>query len=346
MRCAFGLIFALSLCAQEAGSGIEVRSNLTVESAASGARDTGGFRLMLYPAWKLSSHWTLAGTLQFRSRPFFLEDMATQGYGVRNDVLQLHLTYATYWRGGSLAVRAGELSSVFGSFLLHYDDAANPLVDMPPSYGYYYRNVTSLGLTGGQAELSEGKLDFRAQLTSSSPANRRSVFDRDQYANWAGGAGYTIRQGLRVGASAYRGPYLYRGFPYYFPGESRPVELPATAWGVDAQWGRGHWNTSGEWQHFRMPYHAIPTFTRSVVYAETRRTLGPRWYAAARVSSVRASALNDFSVYEFAVGFRPAARQLIKTAWQAQAGPGVNGGSANVIAVQYVIGLPSFSLTH
>jgi hypothetical protein len=37
MRCALALIFALSLYGQEAGSGIEVRSNLTVETAASGA---------------------------------------------------------------------------------------------------------------------------------------------------------------------------------------------------------------------------------------------------------------------------------------------------------------------
>jgi len=80
------------------------------------------------------------------------------------------------------------------------------------------------------------------------PANRRSIFDNGQYGDRAGGVGYTITQGLRLGVSAYRGPYLDYEFPYYFPGEANPHVLPATAIGVDGQWGRGPWNVYGEWQ--------------------------------------------------------------------------------------------------
>ena len=46
-------------------------------------------------------------------------------------------------------------------------------------------------------------------------------------------------------------------------GEAKPRELPGSAYGVDAAWGKGHWNVTGEWQRFIMTYRAIPTFTSS-----------------------------------------------------------------------------------
>jgi hypothetical protein len=322
-------VLAAAAHAQEAPSGFALRSVLTLETLGNSDRDEAAFRMMLYPVWKLNSHWTVAGTVQLRSRPFFFEDLNMGGHGIRGDLLQLHLSYSVRWRSTSLAVRAGELSTAFGSFLLRYDDLSNWLADMPPAYGYYYKPVSTLGLTGIEVNVTAGRLDARAQLTSSSPANRRSPFDSDQYANWAGGAGYTFRHGLRAGASAYRGPYLYRTFRYYFPGEANPRDLPATGLGADAQWGRGPWNVNGEWQRFIMAYRAIPTFRSSIAYAEARRTLGPRWYIAARASRLRYSASPDLNIYEGAIGFRPAAAQLIKFAYQ-----------ANTFALQYVVGLP------
>jgi hypothetical protein len=252
--------------AQEAGSGFELRTTLTGEGVYAPAltqapRDgdsvSGGFRGMLYPVWKWNEHWSMEGTVEIHSRPYFTEEFSTQGYGARADILQAHLNYTRFWKDASLTVRAGELSTAFGSFLLRYDDMQNPLLDLPLSYGYY-SGTTVLGLAGVQADASIRKLDFRAQFVNSSPANRRSIFDHDQYGNWAGGIGYTIAQGFRVGASTYRGPYLDRHFPFYFPGEAKPSDLDATAVGVDVSWGRGPWNVYGEWQHFQMNYKLIP----------------------------------------------------------------------------------------
>jgi hypothetical protein len=45
-------------------------------------------------------------------------------------------------------------------------------------------------------DANRGKFDGRAQFANSSPAHPRCIFDHDQYGNWAGGGGYTIRQGL------------------------------------------------------------------------------------------------------------------------------------------------------
>jgi hypothetical protein len=178
--------------------------------------------------------------------------------GVRADILQAHIDYSRIGADGSVVVRAGQLSSAFGSFLLRYDDAVNPLTDMPLSYGYYYKPVTSYGLAGVQADVTRHKLDARVQWVNSSPANRRSLADKDQYANWASGVGLTITQGLRVGASAYRGPCLHRRNRYYFPGEARPRDLPASGVGIDAGWAKGHWNTMGELQWFTREYRAMP----------------------------------------------------------------------------------------
>jgi len=242
-----------------------------------------------------------------------------------------------------VVVRAGELSTAFGSFLLRYDDADNPLIDMPMAYGYY-STVTTGGLAGAQVDATRGKLDARAQFVNSSPANRRSIFDREQYGNWAGGGGYTIRQGFRVGASAYRGPYLDRSYPFYFPGEARPRDLAGSGVGLDVQWGRGPWNMYGEWQRFQMNYRAIPTFTTHNGYAEARRVLHPRWYVAARAGYLRASAYKGHDTYELAVGFRPNRYQLVKVGYEAQRGPSIRGTLANTVAVQYVTSFRALSI--
>jgi hypothetical protein len=307
--------------AQEADSGFELRSTVSIEAAHSpdlsqdprdGAPMVGGFQALFYPTWKLDSHWAISGAIQVHSRPYFEEEFDSQGYGVKTSILNANISYSQFWSKGSLVVRAGQLTSAFGSFLLRYDPSSNPLTGIPAGYGYYTGGVDIQGLTGAQVDGTIGPLDMRAQFTTSSPANPRSVFDKDQYANWTGGVGYTIRQGFRVGVSAYRGPYLDRQYPYYFPGEAPPRDLPATGYGLDVQWGRGPWNAYGEVAHFQMTYKAIPTFNQQTGYGEVRRVLNPRWYAAARIGYMLPVHYEGCESYEMAVGFRPNAHQVLK----------------------------------
>ena len=149
-------------------------------------------------------------------------------------------------------------------------------------------------------------------------ANPRSLFGHDQYGNWAAGTGYTIRQGLRAGVSAYRGPYLDRDYPYFFPGEANPNTLPATAMGVDVEWARGHWNVQGEAQKFRMPYKAIPDFTEQAGYGEVKRSLGARWFVAGRVGYTSNSVSGKAQSFETAAAYRPDRFQLIKLEYELQ----------------------------
>jgi hypothetical protein len=354
MKWAVTFLATLAACsAQEAGSGFDVRATLSTaaiyshefsQSPRSGQPLVGAFQTILYPTWKLSSHWAFSGAVQAHSRPYFNEQFRTQGYGFRADVLQANLSYTRIWSKGSLVARAGMLSSAFGSFLLRYDAAVNPLASMPLTYGYYGKGVTNLGLMGAQVDATLGRLDVRAQFANSSPANRRSIFDRDQYGNWAGGAGFTIRQGFRVGVSAFRGPYLHRQFQFYFPGEAKPKDLPGSGYGIDVQWARGHWNLQAELQRFQNTYVAIPTFNQHGGYVEARRVLNPRWFAATRIGYLRASAFPGRESYELGGGFRMNRFQLLKFGYQIQHGPAIRGTLENAAVVQWVTSFHPISL--
>ena len=354
LTCLFSLALATSLAAQtqETNSGFELNSTFSGEALYSPqlsipSRDDspamGAFRAVLYPTWKLSKHWTLFSALQAYSRPYFYSDFSTPGPYLGENILQANVSYSRFWGNRSVIVRVGELSSAFGSFLLRYDDAVNPLVDMPASYGYYYKEVTTAGLPGAEVDTTLGKLDTRLQFTNSSPANPLPLTSRDQYGDWTGGAGYTFFQGFRVGASAYRGPYLDRQYAYFFPGESDPIDLPATAVGADVEWGHGPWNVNGEWQRFQLDYHVIPTFITDVAYAEARLTVRPRWYVATRLTSQRPSEGSNSQVYEFAVGYRPGVHELMKVDYEIQQSPTIVGASQNALAVQFVTSLHMFS---
>ena len=351
--CLLSLGVTVATWAQEAESGLNVAATISAQGLysrqlSSPPRNsddvTGAFRAVLYPTWKVNQNWTFSAAIEGYSYPFFFEDIYTSKHGFTVQVLHADLSYSRFWTNRSIVVRAGQLSPAFGSFLLRYDDAVNPLIDVPMSYGYYLRGVSTGSLAGVGVDATFGKVDVRGQLTNSSPTNPRSVLDSGQYLNWTVGGGYTIRQGLRAGFSAYRGPYLDHQYPYFFPGESDPRNLPATAVGIDAQWGFGHWNINGEWQHFRMDYTVIPTFTESVGYAEARYVVHPRWYLAARIGYASPSAIPGWRTYEAAVGSRAGKHQLIKLEYELQQGPAISGSQQNTLAIQFVTTLHPISV--
>jgi hypothetical protein len=314
----FVIVFGLSLVpllGQEAVSGFDLRATVTGEAVSNGTRTDAGIRSVFYPTWKLSEHWVVSGGLQVMSRPFFPSDLDLPGHSLRFRVLNANLTYSRVWKKASLIVRAGQMPSAMGSYLLRYDDADNPLVDAPMEYGYYGGGITTLGLAGVEADVTLGKWDARAQFVNSSPADARSVFDDGQFGSWLGGAGYTIRQGLHVGLAGYRGPYLYQSMPYYFPGPGGLHNLPASGWGVDAEWDKGHWNTSGEWHRFDLAYYVIPTLREDAGYVEVKRVLHPRWYVAGRAGYLHPNFAFGGETYEAVVGFRPNGWQIIKVAY-------------------------------
>ncbi len=346
-------LMALTLRAQEATSGFELRATLSGMAAASeeltekpraGLPVDAGLRLVLYPVWKLNNRWTLTGAYQAMSRPYFFESFSTQGYGLKGSLLQATLNYSRVSRNRSMVLRFGMLSTAFGSFLLHYDDASNSLVDLPAQYGYYYAAVSILPVAGAELDLTGGKWDGRLQVANSSPSNPRGPFARDQYVNLSGGGGYTIRQGFRIGGSSYYGPYLDRESPYYFPGEASPSALSAHGWGLDAQWGAGHWNLQGEWQKLTFPYTVIPTFREQAAYIEAKRVLHPRWYVAARAGTLLPSLGGETTTLETAAVYRPTVSLQVKFDYEWQRISQNPVRYNNIVAVQVVATLRPLAL--
>ena len=307
---------------------------------SSGRSVTPAFRANLYPTLKLGSHWFAYGAVQVHSEPYFYEELSSRAHDVAANVLQAYVGYSRIANGRAVTIKAGQLSSAFGSFPLRYDDARNWLIDLPQSYGYYYTPVTVYGMPGVEVDVAFGRVDARVQLTNSSPSNPRSLLQADQYANWTAGGGVTLRPGFRLGVSAQRGPYLHRQHRFYLPGEAAPKSLPAVGYGTDVQWGRGRVSVNGEAQRFQYAYRAIPYFFTTIAYGEAKVTLTPRWYLAGRAGARwRTAYMGRDESYEAVLAFRPAAGHLLKFGYLAAHGPLSPGTRDNVIGVQYVMSL-------
>lgn len=301
---------------------------------------TGGFRAMFYPTVKLGSHWFGYAAVQVRLAPYFYYDSYDPEHEFYTNVLQAFLGYSFTAGKITTVVKAGRLSSAFGSFPLHYDDAENPLLDQPLSYitdlpintkqlpcgvgdltsqyygggafgcgGSYGRQVgltpvTLYGLPGVEADVSGYGFDGRAQITSGSPASPQKFLYANEYAQWTLGGGYTIRHGFRVGVSGFRGPYLDQSVEYLLPPGTSLRTFPASAVGVDVQWAHGRWSLSGEWQRFRFD---SPNFVEGPsiqsTYGEAKTVLTPRFYVAGRAGWFRPGSVEDkqgYSASQFA----------------------------------------------
>lgn len=350
----------------------------------------GAFHAAFSPSLRWNAHWFAYASIQLRSTPFYYYDAFEADHQVDVRAIQAFVGYTATYKSATILIKAGQLATAFGSFPLHYDDADNPLLDQPLSYAtdlkpplppacstppsavtqggpsnsggcaqgnyYGYTPVTLYGLPGVELDVSVHNLDTRVQFTNSSPANPQSLLSGSQHAQWTAGGGYTVVPGLRVGGSAFRGPYLDRETAAWLPAGTILGAFPATGAGVDAQWARGRWSLSGEWQWFRFD---CPGFRKSpeaaIAYAEVKAVLTPRLYAAIRLSGERngrvaeagqAAAANfqpNVQSYEFALGFRPSRWELCKIGYEWYRTSDAPGTRDNVLGVQLVTMLPSLS---
>jgi len=292
---------------------------------------TAGVQAMLYPTFRLGRHWFAYAAEQIRLAPYMYYDAYDPDHEWYLQTIQAYLGYQIRNDQATVVFKAGRLTSAFGAFPLHYDDAENPLLDQPLSYiqtltlrndqlpcgvadlrsqGYgYVENscggawsqgsygltpVTLYGLPGIEADVSSHRLDGRIQVTSGSPSDPLSLSHTPQYAQWVLGGGYTIRQGFRVGVSGFRGPYLAPDAALSLPAGTGVRSFPASALGLDVQWAGGHWSASGEWQRFQ---YDLPAFNRAPsvmsTYAEAKRILTPRLYLAGRVGYLKPGGAAD-----------------------------------------------------
>src|SRR5439155_944822 len=113
------------------------------------------FRAVLSPSLKLGTNWFAYSAIQVSSTPFFYYDAYEPERKVETKVLQAFLGYTSPGEKRSISLKAGKLTSAFGAFPLHYDDAANWLLDQPLSYGSYLK-IRPDQLPCGASEFSSG----------------------------------------------------------------------------------------------------------------------------------------------------------------------------------------------
>ncbi|MEO7144694.1 MAG: hypothetical protein ABI165_14440 [Bryobacteraceae bacterium] len=351
-----------------------------------------GFRIMLYPEVKLGEHWFGYAAIQERLAPYFYYDAANPRHQLHNDVIQAFGGYSAHWGGASVVAKAGRMVSAFGSFPIRYDDAQNPLLDQPIGYvteiplrddqlpcgvadlkKQHYGSIslscggpageedglvpaTLYGLPGVEVDVQAGPVDGRLQLTSGSTVYPQPISLARQYAQWTAGGGYTVRQGFRIGVSGFRGPYLDGGLAPLLPSGTSVRDFPASGAGVDVQYKRGYWSTTGEWQHFQFDYPNFvvqPSLTTG--YLEAKRILSPRFYVAFREGWWRPGRIVDktgasadaldvgVQTQELAVGMWLNRFQLLKTGYEWLEAANRGGNRQNVFGVQLVTSFHSLA---
>lgn len=349
--CCFLLMAALGR-AQDAEAGIAMPVTLSagglfthrLQSVNPKAESrAAAFRAMLYPSVRLSRHWYGFAAVQVQSDPYFYEQANYASREVRTNVLQAYMAYSRSSGNRSFTFKAGQMSSAFGSFLQRYDDAANPLIDLPISYGYYYKPVGVYGLAGAQLDVAWNRADARLQFANSAPGNPQNLRSKEQHPQWAGGAGYTIARGLRVGGSLHHGPYMNRDSRWLRPGEFSK-DWHATGAGLDVQWARGRFSANGEWAKFWYPYPRVASAIGAFGYGELKVVLTPRLFVAGR------AAYNKYDFYftsrqtgEAAFGYHLNRMQLLKAGYLTVHGDKVRGSLQNVLGVQFVTSISSLS---
>jgi hypothetical protein len=277
--------------------------------------------------------------------------------------LEGYIGYKIERKSATVLIKGGRLLPAFGRYPLEYDDAKSPFIEPPSLYGvslvlrpdqvpcnlrnilhqsyddpiqfscggsvadrYGILPVTLYGIPGIEADVSWGRADGRIQVTNSSPANPQSILSRSQFAQWAAGAGYSLRGGLHIGVSGFRGPYLSRVVAPFLPVGTAVADFEASGVGIDAQWFGGPWSAEGEWQHF---HFGVPGFIQSPAldggYVQVKRILSPRLFVAGRSNWLLPGGATDSygahagqidahqQTEEIVLGYRLNRLQLLKT---------------------------------
>jgi hypothetical protein len=310
----------------------DVRATTAPSGDDDGTNPAAGFRAVLSPTVQLTRHWFLYAALEAHSSNYFAYPTGSYDDGpVQFQVMQAFAGYTSTLSKASILIKAGQLSSAFGTFPVEYDDAKMPLIDAPPlytttlplrpdqlpcgvndvigqSYGseiedhcggsvrerYGLTPVALYGLPAFEAEVAISRVDARLQLTNSSPASPQALTSDSQHLEWTAGGGYALRGGLHIGASAFWGPYLDRNLDPILPAGTSVRDFVASGKGIDAEWSKGRWSIAGEWQHFRF---GLPGFLVSPAedagYGQIKRIISPRIYLSARATAEHFGRIQD-----------------------------------------------------
>ncbi|HEX4771360.1 MAG TPA: hypothetical protein VH351_11035 [Bryobacteraceae bacterium] len=325
-----------------------------------------GVRATVAPSLLLGAHWFAYSLVDIRSSDYLPYEEHGDEAAIDTRLSQAYIGYKQDFAHASLLVKAGRLASAFGSYPLQYNDAKTAFINPPLPYyqplpfrpdqracdlddllgqdyggsvafhcggsstpGYGRLPVTLYGIPGIETQISWKRVDSRAQITNSSPANPQSLLSASQAIQWTTGGGYSFRGGLRAGFSQFHGPYLDSSVTPALPPNKRFRDYRASGFGIDSQWSHAAWAAEGEWQffHFDLPGF-IQSPSQQAAYIQIKRILSPRYYAAFRSSIERPGGARDGfgeriaqfqdsrQTHEFVFGYWINHLQLLKMGFQ------------------------------
>ena len=230
-------------------------------------------------------------------------------------------------------VDAGIITSPLGLTTLELIPDRNPTIAAPffyfaplPSFepGFTGVQLISGGYPLGAIVSSSGAhWDARAGVTDQTPARRRNVLASERpgaSAQLVAGGGYTPIAGLRFGAGFGRGRYRPSRVS---PATAAPTpSREATIVTLEAEYAIGYSRFAGEWIRSSFDTPSGVAAARGFS-AEAVRTLGPRWFAAARVTRASSPAYTanglvrrDAASGEATVGYRLSQTLTLRGAYQ------------------------------
>lgn len=240
-----------------------------------------------------------------------------------------------------LVIDAGKITSPVGAYASRRFSTRNPLIGSPDAYPVTYP-------VGAQVTGVQGIVDWRLAVLSLPPVHDGYSPRPTARARPAGGFGITPTTGVRFGASYTAGPYLGC--------ELSSTELAGRSWhdfqqhmtAVDLELSRGYlelWAEGGR-SSYEVPTRG--TMRGTAAYVESRYTLTPRFFLAARAEENDYPFLLPRTTGWFAVqadvrnveaggGFRLTSSTLLKAtmrrSWRRATGAGFSP-DGHAIAVQ------------
>ncbi|MEO8448410.1 MAG: hypothetical protein ABI647_01395 [Gemmatimonadota bacterium] len=181
----------------------------------------------------------------------------------------------------SFAVEAGKLLMPVGAFSARRFSYLNPLIGSPDTYGTTYP-------LGAEVSGAIGTFDYRAAIVDLPSVNERYVPRPGRALRPAAAVGVTLGPGLRLGASATRGPYLRSDLAAALPAGAGWESYKETVVGLEGRYTGGYLEARAEviWSSYQ-----VPTFPDAVdglgAYAELRLTASPRVFVATRLERNR-----------------------------------------------------------
>jgi hypothetical protein len=292
---------------------------------------------------------------------------------------QLYGAYARFSNlsGQYLNMNIGYIPSTIGSYAPRTYSDRNPLIGTPLLYNFHSalipgdlgstptvqdllalrNNRSPSGIpfiydacwnTGVEFYGSSGNVDYSFGMLTGSVGKPTQQQEKD-VPQVTTHIVYNFNPGLKIGASAFYGPYLYEdAFPDYGTPSYNidPEDYINLGIGYEFYWSGQYLEIYSESYYASWEYPALPKLKSLAGYVEAKYKIKPRWYVAGRFGFVEPSEIEissgvnekwDYPIkrYEFGIGYKPLRKATVKLVTQLNRFDINDAHDSDIFAVQF-----------